>query len=185
MTAQDVRTDALPAARPGAYLPLLAMCLLWTGGIFLPALAALSGRPPLPYALLRFVYAPFCHQDAARCFHIGSTALTVCGRCTAIYAAFTAVVAAYPLLRRIARRIARRAPGNATLALLLLPMAMDVALDAAGILRNSMLSRAATGAVAGAALGLFTVPAWLEVWHERHRARATMNARNHATDPAR
>lgn len=177
MTPHGARSDATPVPRRGGYLLLLAMCLAWTAGIYLPALA---GRPSPLYPLLRFVYAPFCHQEAARCFHVGTTALAVCGRCTAIYTTFTVVVLLYPLLRRIAVP----APGNMTLALLLLPMALDVLLDTAGILPNTMISRVATGALAGAALGLFTVPAWMEAWQARRRD-INHDIPDHATDTVR
>jgi uncharacterized membrane protein len=157
------------ARRTFAYAALLVPCLLWTAGIYLPALTAATGHAAAWHSLLRLLYAPFCHQEAARCFHAGGVSFSVCHRCTAIYTAFTATVLLYPLLRRAVTRLRHAIPAHLAvtarwaLVTALLPMALDVLFDVAGIMANTAASRCATGALAGAALALFTIPAILSL----------------------
>lgn len=151
-------------SRP-AYLIFLAAALLWTGGFFLAPLLHAGGHDEIAI-FGRLFYAPVCHQDAARSFYLEGWPLSVCHRCSSIYIAFTAVLAAYPWLRRFTFFVSLPL---SRLAIFIVPMLLDYMLDVAGVWTNGALSRSISGAVAGAGLAVFTVPAWMELWTARSR----------------
>ncbi len=101
-------------------------------------------------ALLRLVYSPVCHQEAARSFSICGVPLAVCARCTGGYAAFTLTALLLPLFERTELR---RVPARAWLTGLA-PLVLDWLLDVAGLVENSLASRTVTGAMAGLALAM-------------------------------
>ncbi|MBL0176168.1 MAG: DUF2085 domain-containing protein [Ignavibacteria bacterium] len=150
-------------------LALAAAAVLWTGGTLAAPLFAATGHP-LAAAASRLLYAPLCHQDAARSFAILGVPLSVCHRCEAVYIAFTVTVLASFLPARA------RALSLPMLTLLLLPMLLDVAFDMLGLRTNTDVTRVATGALAGIGLALFIVPAARELGSELAARRACSTA---------
>lgn len=147
----------MSASAKRAYAALAAGALLWSLLILLPPLLISSGEPGWGLLLRRF-FAPVCHQEEARSFHLAGHALAVCHRCAGVYFAFTAALLCLPF-RFIPLPLRRMPP--LLLALCLLPMAADVAFDLFGWWGNSAASRALTGACAGAGLAFFVAPAWI------------------------
>lgn len=92
--------------------------------------------------------------------------MSVCQRCSSIYAAFTLTVLFFPLLRYTRFFHSLALP---RLAIFILPMLLDYLLDVAGAWNNSPVSRAISGGIAGAGLACFVVPAWMELWTSRKR----------------
>ncbi len=124
--------------------------VLWTAGIALHPLAIHTGSIILPALASHHMYSLVCHQMPDRSFHLWHAPLSVCARCTAIYAAFTIVLVGMlvPPLRRL---LGRRPLAGL---LLLLPMLADAALDATGLHAATIATRTITGALAGAGLAL-------------------------------
>lgn len=118
-------------------------------------------------------FAGLCHQQAERSFAVGGHALAVCARCTGIYAGFAAGALIYPLARGLR---GTDAPARRWLALALLPTALDFLLDFAGLRPNTHLSRALTGAAAGAGAALFALPGLLDLGQSlaRRKGRAAL-----------
>ena len=147
------------------YLILLAAALLWNIGFFAAPLLHGAGHDEIAI-FGRMIYAPVCHQDAARSFALFGWPLSVCHRCSAIYLSFTAMLLLFPLLRHrpffVSLPLSR-------LAIFILPMLLDYVLDVFGLWSNSALSRAVSGSLAGTGLAVFTIPAWMEVWTLRKR----------------
>ena len=129
------------------------------GLIFLAPLLAAGGH----VWAASFVYRGFaglCHQQAERSFAVGGPALAVCARCTGIYAGFAACALVYPLARGLQRA---ETPARKWLALALVPTAVDFVLNATGVWPNTHVSRALTGAVAGAGAAFFALPGLVEL----------------------
>jgi len=141
---------------------LAAAALVWCLLILLPP-ALMSLRQPEAAVLLRRLFAPVCHQEAARSFLIAGHPLAVCHRCTAVYLAFAAVAVGFSLLSLPGLLREMSLP---RLALFLLPMAVDAGFDLLGWWSNSALSRSVSGGCAGAGLACFVIPAWIEAWKE-------------------
>ncbi len=152
----------MSATAKRAYAVLAAGALFWCLLILLPPLLDTAGAPQWGL-LARSFFAPVCHQEEARSFHLMGHALAVCHRCAGAYFGFAAAVLCLPF-RVVPSRLRRLGP--AALALLLLPMALDVALDLLGWWSNTPVSRAATGLCAGAGLACFVTPAWIRACHE-------------------
>jgi uncharacterized membrane protein len=58
---------------------------VFVAGFLLPPVFERAGRPGAEW--LRAVYAPLCHQLAARSFEISGAPLAVCARCAGLYGA--------------------------------------------------------------------------------------------------
>jgi uncharacterized membrane protein len=80
------------------YLATAAGSLAWLGGIFLAPY--LRSRHSAFSGFVYAIFAPVCHQVAARSFGLWGCPLAVCARCLGIYLGFLAGVGLYPLLRR-------------------------------------------------------------------------------------
>ena len=151
------------------YLVVLIGALAWCAAIILaPALAATTGRlQPIGEFLYRFFH-PICHQLDNRSLHLFGGALGVCSRCSAIYFSFLGGTLAYPLVRDLR---STALPHRIILAAGLIPLVVD-GLVGGGILYHTTLGiRLVTGAVAGATLPFYILPAAIEgagqIWNER------------------
>ncbi len=142
------------------YAVLTVLALLWTGGLFVAPVSHAAGHDETA-VLTRLFYAPICHQDTARSFWLWNWPLSVCHRCSGIYAAFTVTLLLLPLMRRTRLFDSFSLP---RLAIFILPLLLDYMLDVLGVWQNSPSSRAISGIAAGAGLALFTLPAWMEFW---------------------
>ena len=130
-------------------------------GIAVAACAALLAGAAAPGwlgtdagVLVREAYSVLCHQLPHRSPHVGGAPWALCHRCTGIAAGLALGLLAVPALPTALRtRIAGLHAGR-LVALSLLPMAVDWLLGASGLWTNTPLSRTATGAVFGVAVGV-------------------------------
>lgn len=113
-----------------------------------------------PANLIYRAFSFLCHQIPERSFHFEGHALSVCARCTGIYAGFAASVLFYPVVRSLKRA---DSPSRLWLLLACVPITLDFALEFLGIWQNTHFSRFATGAIFGAACALFVVPGFLDL----------------------
>lgn len=110
------------------------------------------------------VYKAFgfiCHQMDWRSFHLGDHPFAVCTRCFGVYFGLFLGFSIYPLIKKIddIEPLPRF-----WLFLSMIPIGVDWALGAFDIWENTAWSRFFTGAILGAACGIFIVPALVEIF---------------------
>ncbi len=128
--------------------------------IFLAPLLAAHSNHPFFAALLYLFFAPVCHQNGARSFHIAGHALTVCHRCTGIYLGLL-LGSLVPIGRLPLYSSAR---GRRLLVFVsTVPLILDVALPFVGVWTNGPVSRAITGLIFGAMLSTLLVSGVAEI----------------------
>ncbi len=146
------------------YNIILILSISWIILLIAPPLLLKAGG--IAAGLSDFLYiafSPLCHQDADRSFTIAGEQFAVCSRCTMIYTGFTAGIIAYPLVRKLSNI------NPPSLLLLIIPTALlliDAVLDSLGILKNTFLTRSATGFAAGFGLSFFIVPGSIRFFFE-------------------
>lgn len=113
-------------------------------------------------ALARRGFAAVCHQIPTRSFYLWGYPLAVCARCSGIYSGMLLGLVVYPVVRALARV---DLPPRRYLIAALVPMGIDFLLD------NNHLSRFITGAVAGAGLAFYLLPATISITLELTRKR--------------
>jgi uncharacterized membrane protein len=139
---------------------ILGGTVLWCGAIVLaPVLAAWEGVPPWVSSVLYRFFDPICHQIDARSFHLFGLPLAVCSRCSSLYIAFLAGTLLYPLFSDISQP---RMPSRLLLFIALAPMVFDAGAGFLGLYESSFLTRSLTGALFGAILPFFIIPAAIE-----------------------
>lgn len=161
----QARSDTVPATTYRAalaYSATLAAALLFMSGSV--AAPLLEGGPDSGSmdagSLIYLAYSRVCHQIASRSFQIEGHPFAVCSRCFGIYAGYVLGLIVYPFVRSVART---ETPARVWLLLALAPVAIDLAGDFAGLFDNTMLSRALTGMVAGAAGAFYTLPGFVSL----------------------
>lgn len=143
------------------YAAVLAVALLFVSAtIAAPMIEADGGDNTTAASFIYLAYARVCHQIADRSFHIDGYPLAVCSRCFGIYAGYVLGLVIYPFARSLART---ETPPRIWFLLALAPIAIDFAGDWAGVFDNTLLSRALTGLVAGAAGAFFTLPGFVSL----------------------
>jgi len=149
-------TTFVPAPRlvaPLLSLLAAAACAL----IIAPPLLAGAGHPG-EAALVRLTFAPLCHQIPERTFHMLGVPLSVCARCTGVYAGvFLAFIAATFGMNALV--LARRRAG-AVLAAAAAPSLLLLILSASGLIPDAVVLRAVTGGILGLGTGACLVPAF-------------------------
>jgi uncharacterized membrane protein len=148
------------------YLSALALVLAWVcGALVAPILRPAAREGEMSAAsLFYYVYGRVCHQMADRSFHIDGHPMAVCARCFGIYAGFLMGLIGYPFARSLVRQ---DTPSRLWLALALLPVTIDFMGGLTGAFENSLASRAATGALAGAATAFYILPGLASMAAER------------------
>jgi uncharacterized membrane protein len=137
------------------YCFLLFLAVAWFTFSFMPAYWASSGE--VLWAVIgRRYYSAACHQLPARCFTLWEQPLALCARCTGIYGGLILGLIIYPFVRSIERT---DLPARSFLLLAIGPTAIDFLLGLFNFVENTHLSRCATGAIAGAGLAFYLVPA--------------------------
>ncbi len=116
-----------------------------------PALRSLSPRLS---ALLYAVFAPLCHQDPGRSFHLFGYPLAVCGRCFGIDLGFVLECLIYPIVRGFSRP---SPPALRTFLLASLPVALDGAGNVLRLWSSPIGVRFATGVLWGAVLPAYFI----------------------------
>jgi uncharacterized membrane protein len=135
---------------------LLAL-LAAVGGALVVAgpLLAESGHPE-GAALVRFFFAPVCHQIPERSFHLLGTPLPVCARCAGVCAGVLLAFLCAAL--GVRSRVAMRRTGAVLLAGVL-PSLAGWILAGAGVIPDAAILRGIAGAILGAAGGACLLPA--------------------------
>ena len=111
-------------------------------------------------SLIYLAYSRVCHQLRNRSFQIEGHPFAVCSRCTGIYAGYVLGLVVYPFVRAIVRT---ETPARTWLLVAIAPAAIDLTGDFAGLFDNTLLSRALTGGVAGAAGAFYTLPGFVSL----------------------
>jgi uncharacterized membrane protein len=148
----------------------------WVLLILSPPIARAFGFESFARSAYKF-FSYLCHQMDARSFHIGENKLAVCTRCFGFYFGFLLGLIGFPLIRRLSE--AEPFP-RVWLFAAMIPMTVDWSLGFFRVWENTHLSRSLTGAILGAACGLFIVPAIVEITFlmneklESHRAQETV-----------
>ena len=137
------------------YAAAFAAALLFVCATVAAPLIEAAGRDNTVASFIYLAFSRVCHQIAERSFHVEGYPLAVCSRCFGIYAGYVLGLAVYPFARPLART---ETPRRIWLIVALAPVAIDFAGDYAGIFHNTLLTRALTGLVAGAAGAFFTLP---------------------------
>ena len=151
-----------------------SVIFVWVSLILLAPFAEARELTNISVPLYNF-FANFCHQDAARSFHLENNPFAVCTRCFGIYFGLFAGFAAYPFFRRVENvEPARRG----WLVLAMIPMALDWTLAFFGFWTNTHWTRFLSGAVLGAACAVYLIPALIELYRILIRKRSAKRMSN-------
>ena len=157
-----------------AWAPALAGLVL--------TLVVLPPFVPAPLrAALYAAFSPVCHQLGDRSFHVAGEAFAVCHRCTGIFAGLVVGALAWPFVRPFADALARRAP--LVLAAALAPTALDWAVGVAGVWTNTPASRTLTGALFGAAAGVYLARGFADFGASKAPVAPVSLSPSHSTHP--
>lgn len=145
--------------------PLLMWAILVIGSALIVGLIVAA---PLAHAsqhgfLAGTLYQAFsyaCHQQPERSFFIAGYPFAVCARCTGLYIGFALAAVLYPLLTSLRRT---NPPERKWLFLAVGPLTIDFGLGFLGIWRNTHASRFLTGALLGAVVVFYVMPALVEL----------------------
>jgi uncharacterized membrane protein len=135
------------------------LALLFASLIVIAPLALAHGHDFTALVIYKS-FSRFCHQIPERSFYLDGHPFAVCARCTGIYFGFAFGALLYPLVRSLKRS---DAPARLWLVVALVPTALDFALDFFGILKNTHLTRSATGALLGAVTAFYVVPGLVDL----------------------
>ncbi|MDH3251843.1 MAG: DUF2085 domain-containing protein [Ignavibacteria bacterium] len=127
--------------------------------ILAPVCATIPGLTQDGAALMYQFFHRICHQIEGRSFHLFGEPLGVCMRCTAIYFAFFAAVALYPLFHSIHMV---RLPSRSSIAVFLSPVVLDVVAGFTGLHDPNAITRLLTGASAGVLFAFIIVPSAIQ-----------------------
>jgi uncharacterized membrane protein len=136
--------------RPGLrYFVLLLAVTAWLVLVFFPVLPDSSNWSVAPWILMFF--SKICHQIPDRTFSWWGNHVAVCHRCLGLYIGFWTGVFLFPWLTSASRQLIRQPKW---IVIFFLPLGVDV------LVNNTVLSRFATGFLAGFPVALFV---WLAV----------------------
>ncbi len=142
-----------------AYATIVALTVAWiAGAILLPLSAGAQAGDSNGLtisSLIHYTYGRVCHQIAERSFHIHGQPVAVCARCLGIYVGYLAGLVVYPFARSIGRA---DAPPRLWFLLASIPVTIDFFGGYFGVFENTLVSRAVTGMIVGAAGAFYTLP---------------------------
>ena len=154
------------------YTILLFAVTFWCASFLsVPFLKSGEPWPRFLEVLIRQFFAPVCHQNPVRSFHVMGKPLAVCARCSGIYIGFWLGVVVYPLFFRFKSEIS---VSRNILILSLTPMGVDVFVEWAGLFASPNWVHAFTGFIAGYVVafivvpGLFSAASWFYEKRSRH-----------------
>jgi len=143
------------------YFFILFISLINLGMIFsVPVLSDKGSIYSFSAALIKFFYAPLCHQIQERCFVIGGHFLPVCSRCTGIYAGFFLGTVVFPF---ISNKIKDVYPPKNILLLAFIPMGLDVGLKWILHIDTGLLFHFITGSIFSILFSFYAIPGLLEL----------------------
>ena len=142
------------------------------------ATLARAGQHFLISGTLYQAFSYVCHQQTERSFFIAGQPLAVCSRCAGLYAGFALTTLLYPLLTSLRRT---DPPERKWLFMAAAPLAIDFSLGLLGIWENTHWSRFMTGALFGAVVVFYVMPALAEL---SHRFGATAVSDTKLPEPA-
>lgn len=153
--------------------PLLMWVILLMGSLLLLALIvsaplAQTSQHAIIAGSLYQAFGYVCHQEPERSFFVAGQPFAVCARCTGLYAGFAFTTLLYPLFMSLRRT---NPPERKWLFLAAAPLAIDFTLSFLGIWENTHTSRFLTGALLGAAVVFYVMPALAEL-SQRFASRA-------------
>jgi uncharacterized membrane protein len=139
---------------------LAAAAVFVSATVIAPLLESGARGADNPASFIYLAYSRICHQINERSFHIEGHPFAVCARCFGIYVGYVLGLMIYPLVRPVDET---ETPARGWLLVAVAPVAIDLAGDWAGLFDNTLLSRALTGIVAGAAGAFFTLPGFVSL----------------------
>lgn len=176
---EDPATEVKPGLRKadGTVVLTFALSFLifsgWLGGIFLaPYLRSVSS----PWAgLVYSVYSPFCHQVPERSLSCFGYPLSVCARCSGIYAGMFVGFILYPFIRGW-RRV--RMPESRLFLMLSVPIVLDAGANVIGLWHSSPAVRLSTGLLWGAILPFYLITGGVD-FLSRRQEKTREKSRRH------
>jgi uncharacterized membrane protein len=132
----------------------------WIFSIVIAPVAEANNWEGVSYPIYKF-FSFICHQIPDRSIQIHEHAFAVCSRCFGVYFGLFFGFMIYPLMRRIEET---EPFPRFWLFAAMIPMGVDWSLGFFEIWENTHLSRFLTGAILGAACGIFIVPALIELF---------------------
>ncbi len=138
---------------------IASITAIWLFATVAPAILSNIGDGSAGESLFSF-FSYICHQIPDRSFHLGEHQFGVCSRCFGVYFGLAIGVLVYPIWRRVEN--IDTMPRTWLIASIV-PMAIDWSLTFFGVWENNHLSRFVTGAILGAACGVYIVPAVVEI----------------------
>ncbi|NOR16001.1 MAG: DUF2085 domain-containing protein [Candidatus Aminicenantes bacterium] len=130
----------------------LGICL-WLSLIFLAPYLESESSPFSRWIYLMF--APTCHQNASRCFHLWGYPLAVCARCLGIYFGFLGGTLFYPGIRGFK---SLTIPRLKVLLWISLPIAIDTLSNVLTLWSSPAWLRLILGALWGSILPFYFIP---------------------------
>jgi len=146
------------------YWCVLGGAALWCLLLVAAPLFTAAGQPLSAFggALYRF-FDPICHQLETRSLTVAGHPLAVCSRCSAIYVAFLAGAAVFPLVRPLR---ASAGLSRGWIAAAVAPMVLDAVLGAVGVHEPGFATRLVTGGIFGFAAVFVVLPPGLQAVRE-------------------
>lgn len=153
--------------RPLLMWTVLVMGSLLMVGLIVAAPLAHASQHTFLAATLYQAFSHACHQEPERSFFIAGQQLAVCARCTGLYTGFALTAVLYPLFTPLRRT---NPPQRKWLFLASVPLVIDFGLGLLGVWQNTHSSRLLTGALLGAVVVFYVMPALAEL-SQRSRSR--------------
>ena len=165
--------------------PLLMWTILVSGallivGLIIAAPFAHASQHGFLAGTLYQAFSYACHQQPERSFFVAGHPFAVCARCTGLYTGFALVAVLYPLLTSLRRT---HPPERKWLFLAVGPLAIDFGLGLLGIWQNTHTSRFLTGALLGAVVVFYVMPALVELSQRFRSGRLPPDRTSGPSDP--
>lgn len=162
--------QCVPDRRPVLLWSVVLLLSLLLVSLIIAAPVATATEHGFVATVLYQAFSHVCHQQPERSFFIAGHPLAVCARCTGLYLGFAIATLLYPLLPSTRRT---QPPARKWLFFALAPLVVDFGLGFFGIWENTHSSRFLTGALFGAVVALYVMPAVAELSHYLRPRRRT------------
>lgn len=140
---------------------ILFLSLINLGMIFsVPVLSDKGNIYSFTAGLIKFFYAPLCHQIQERSFVLLNHSLPVCSRCTGIYIGFFLGTVIFPFMKSNLNDVY---PSRNLLLLAFIPMSLDVGLKWFFQVDTGLLVHSVTGGVFSIIFSFYVIPGIMEL----------------------